>query len=126
MPAVAHDQSLPRTQWRYDGGAVPTKVEPPRTGHADIIPFPVIRRHAFIERSSNCHHRMNGRSAINYLTRLIDAHAKRLASYGCDPVLIAADVAGFRRYTGMAIDPATGKTERETFEALELESVVTS
>jgi hypothetical protein len=100
MLAVAHYQSLPRTKWFVDGPA-PPQVQPPRTGRAVIIPFPVVKRRDFIFDAAHTHQRMSVSRAVKHLNSLITMHGKRLTRLGITPDRVAADVADFRAATGM-------------------------
>jgi hypothetical protein len=98
--ALPHDDRLPRTRW-FDDGTTPPTVEAPRAGPATIIPFPVTRRVAFIERAVNTHTRYKPAAASRYLSQLIERHDTRLRRYGIDPALVDADVDAFCAAVGM-------------------------
>jgi Family of unknown function (DUF6074) len=105
MPAaLAHDESLPRTRWFVDG-PTPPQIDPPRTGPAQIIPFPVVNRRDFINRAACTHQRLGVTGAVKYLNRLITLHSERLTRLGVAPDWVDADVADLRAATGMVGRP---------------------
>jgi hypothetical protein len=85
----------------------PIKFEPPRTGPAEILLFPTVRRTAFIARAGAAWDRYSPRGAERYLQVLIDRHVERLDRLGVDPVRAAADVRELKAAIGMSDEAAS-------------------
>src|SRR5580704_4137838 len=102
--AVTSSASPPRARSRsasLGGPTSPIKVDPPITGPAEIIPFPITRRIGFIERAANIHVRYKPESAERYLSNMIRRHIDRLQRLGVSAERAAVDVQSLCDAVGM-------------------------
>lgn len=106
MALAAIASSATPTARSSTSAAPPIKFEPPRSGPADILLFPTVRRGAFIARAGAAWDRYSPRGAQRYLQVLIDRHIERLDRLGVDPARAAADVRELKAAIGMSDDEA--------------------
>jgi hypothetical protein len=102
MPAAARAAAPPSATSSGAQTPPPIKFEPPRTGPAEILLFPTVRRSAFIARAGAAWDRYSPRGAQRYLQVLIDRHVERLDRLGVDPVRAATDVRELKAAIGMS------------------------
>jgi hypothetical protein len=80
----------------------PLRFEPP-PGRAEILPFPVTRRVAFMARAAAATERYSPRAANRYLASLVEKHAARLERLGVDRERAGADVLRLANALGVEV-----------------------
>jgi hypothetical protein len=104
MPAAALRAAPTCASSSTSGATPPPKFEPPRTGPAELLLFPTVRRLGFIARAADAWQRYTPRGAERYLKTLVARHADRLARLGIDAATAAADVRNLKAAIGLSDD----------------------